>query len=86
MPNPTWKTLLEVYDRLEAEIVKNALEAQGIPCEIFQEGAVHFGFAVTVGPMSKVQICVPDTSFDKALAWLDEYQSGKLQDEDTQEE
>ena len=79
MSDTGWATLLEVYDRLEAEIIKEALEAQGIPAEIFQEGAGHFAYPVNVGPLGKVEICVPEERFDEAEAWLQEYQEGKLE-------
>ncbi|RPH62460.1 MAG: hypothetical protein EHM81_02210 [Chloroflexi bacterium] len=79
MSDTGWATLLEVYDRLEAEIIKEALEAQGIPAEIFQEGAGHFAYPVNVGPLGKVEICVAEERFDEAEAWLQEYQDGNLE-------
>jgi hypothetical protein len=84
MPNREWTTLLEVYDRLEAEIIKDALEAQDIPAEFFQEGVVHFGYPVTVGPMSKVEICVPSDRLGEAEAWLAAYNDGTLEDNDAE--
>jgi hypothetical protein len=86
MSDPNWATLLEVYDRLEAEIIKEALEAQGIPAEIFQEGAGHFAYPVGVGPLGKVEICIPEERLEEAEAWLEEYQSGKLEDTALEEE
>lgn len=79
MSDPDWATLLEVYDRLEAMIIKEALEAQGIPAEIFQEGAGHFAYPVMVGPLGVVEICVPEKRLEEAEAWLEQYQSGKLE-------
>jgi hypothetical protein len=84
MPDREWATLFEVHDRLEAEIIKDALEAQGIPAELFQEGVVHFGYPVTVGPMSKVEICVPSDRLEEAEAWLAAYKDGTLEDDDAE--
>lgn len=69
-----WATLLEVVDRLEAEIIKEALEAQDIPAEIFQEGAMHYAY--TGG---KIEICVPNDRVEEASAWLSEYQNGQIE-------
>jgi hypothetical protein len=79
MSEKEWVTLLEVNDRLEAEIIKDALEAQGIPAVFFQEGVVHFGYPVTVGPMSKVDICVSNDRLEDAQAWLASYENGELE-------
>lgn len=79
MSEKEWVTLLEVNDRIEAEIIKDALEAQGIPAAYFQEGAVQFGYPVSVGPMSVVEICVPGDRLDEAEAWLEAYENGALE-------
>lgn len=79
MTEKEWVTLLQVNDRIEAEIVKDALEAQGIPAAYFQEGAVQFGYPVSVGPMSKVEICVPNDHLEEAKAWLQAYENGELE-------
>lgn len=73
MKENDWTTLLEVFDRLQAEIIKEALEAQGISAEIFQEGVAHYIYPVG-GPLGKIEICVPASQLQIALAWLDEYQ------------
>ncbi len=79
-----WATLLEVNDRIEAEIIKDALVAQGIEAVFFQEGVTHFGYPLTVGPLSNVEICVPNDRLEEALAWLEAYNNGELVD-DTEE-
>ena len=79
MSEREWITLLEVNDRIEAEIIKDALAAQGIEAEFFQEGVVHFGYPVTVGAMASVEICVPNDQEADARAWLEAYESGKLE-------
>ncbi len=86
MSEKQWATLLEVNDRIEAEIIKDALEAQGIPAAYFQEGAVQFGYPVSVGPMSVVEICVPGDRLEEAEAWLDAYENGEFENIETNHE
>ena len=72
MSEKSWATLLEVDNRIEAEIMKQALEAQGIPAEIFQEGAMRYAYPMAFGPLAKVEICVPKDRIDEAKAvWAD---------------
>ena len=86
MPEKRWATLLEVNTRIEAEIIKEALEAQDIPAEIFQEGAMHYIYPMAVGPLASVEICVPADYLEQAQAWLADYESGKLEDPPAGEE
>lgn len=84
MPESSWASLLEVNTRLEAEIIKEALEAQGIPAAIFQE-AVRSLFP---GPLAQVEICVPKERMAEAQAWLTGYENETLEelpDEDEDE-
>lgn len=80
MTEKEWVTLLEVNNRLEAEIIKDALEAQGIPAAFFQEGAAQFGYALSVGPLSVVEICVPSDRLSEAQTWLEGYQRGDFEE------
>lgn len=79
MSESSWARLLEVNTRIEAEIIKEALEAQGIPAEIFQECAMHYIYPMAIGPLASVEICVPKERLKEAKAWLADYESGKLQ-------
>jgi hypothetical protein len=78
MSENEWVTLLEVYDRLEAEILKEALEARGIPAQLFQEGLSHFIYPVG-GRMGRIEICVPHNRKQDAINWLEAYNNGELQ-------
>lgn len=80
MSENRWTKLLEVNTRIEAEIIKEALEAQGIPAEIFQEGAMHYAYPMAVGPLASVEVCVPASFLSQAQAWLADYQNGTLED------
>jgi len=75
MTEISWATLLETSDRIQAEIIKEALEAQDILAEIFQEGAMHYAY-----PGGKIEVCVPKDRIDEAKAWLADYQNGELVD------
>ncbi len=61
----------------QAEIIKGALEAAGIPAEISQESAgTVFGF--TVGEMGLAHILVAAEQVAEALAFLEAMQRGDL--------
>jgi hypothetical protein len=72
-----WVTLTEAGNRIEAEIIKEALEAQGIPADIFQGSAI---------PVGEVGVCVPNERLKEAKAWLAGYENGQLEDQPDGEE
>lgn len=75
MSEPHWATLFEAAHRMEAEIIKEALEAQGFPAEIFQEGVLHY---TALG--GRIDVCVPSDRLEEAQAWLAQYEEGQLQE------
>jgi hypothetical protein len=83
MSRDGWSTLLEVYDRIEAEILKEALEALGIPATLFQESAGTL-YPTTFGPLGKVEVCVPDERLKEAEVWLESYNKGELRDDNAE--
>ncbi len=83
MPEIEWVFLMEVFDRLEAEIIKEALEAQGIPAELFQEGISHYIYPVN-GPLGKIEVRVASDKLQEAQDWLEGYDAGEFED-DTEE-
>ena len=82
MSENEWVALLEVFDRLEAEILKEAIEAQGIPAQLFQEGLSHYLYPVS-GPMGRIELCVPNDKLQEARQWLEAYNSGELHEDDS---
>jgi hypothetical protein len=80
MSHTGWITLLEVYDVLEAEIIKEALEAEGLPAALFHE-SVGSLYPTTFGLLNKVEICVPESHQAAAQAWLEAYNQGELRDD-----
>lgn len=78
--NDDWTVLMEANDRLQAEIFKGALEAEGIPVTILQESAGQvYGFSGV--PLGVAQICVPAQRLTEAQAWLSAYEKGDLENE-----
>lgn len=74
-----WLVLMEANDRLQAEIFRAALEAEGIPVTIFQESAgTVYGFSGV--PLGVAQICVQAQRLPEARAWLSAYEKGELED------
>ena len=79
MREENWKVIDEVDGELQAEILRGLLEAQGIQVLLSQEGIGHFAFSVTVGPLSTVQILVPTSQVEAAMAIMDDYHQGKFE-------
>ncbi|MGC8856385.1 MAG: putative signal transducing protein [Anaerolineae bacterium] len=76
MDSMTWEHLTDVYGRLEAELLKSYLEAEGIRVEIFQEAVGHHIYPVTLDGLGRVQIFVPKEDADAARTLLEEYRAG----------
>lgn len=74
MDDIRWEKATEVNGRLEAEMLKSFLEAEGVPVELFQEGAGQ-AFAVNVGALGLVQVFVPKERLDEALTLIDAFQN-----------
>lgn len=80
MNTTEWATLIVIFNRLEAEILKEALLAQDVPVELFQEGLSHFLYPVS-GPLGKIELCVPSDRLPQALIWLEEYNKGLFEND-----
>lgn len=78
MVEEKWEVVDEVPGDLQAEILRGLLEAQGIKVWLSQEGIGHTVFPVTISPMGRVQILVPQSQLESARAILDDYYAGKL--------
>jgi len=53
-----WEKLTETYGRLEADIIKSYLEAEGVQVELFQEAIGHHIYPVTIDGLGRVQVFV----------------------------
>ena len=67
-----WQLLTKVYDRIEAEMIKAALEALEISAELAQE-SVGGTMPVSFGKFAEVQIFVPKEKYEEASEWLKNY-------------
>lgn len=74
MDEMRWEKATEISGRLEAEMLKSFLEAEGIPVELFQEGAGQ-AFAVNIGPLGIVQVFVPKDQLADALILVEAFEN-----------
>ncbi len=65
-----------VCGRQEGEILKSFLRAQGIDCEISQEGA-GYAIGLTVDGLGAVQILVPSRQAKQAREALERYRGAQ---------
>jgi hypothetical protein len=77
-----WEKATEVYGRIEAEMLKSFLEAEGVPVELFQEGAGQFAYASSVGALGLVQVFVPKVKFAEAQELIAAFQNPENADAD----
>lgn len=73
--SPKLEYLTEVYNRLEAEMLKTALEASGILTVLSGEAAGTL-YPVTFGEFARIEILVSATQIEEARQWLAEYERG----------
>ncbi|MBT3188376.1 MAG: hypothetical protein HN736_14555 [Anaerolineae bacterium] len=72
MTEMTWELLTKVYDRIEAEMMKSALEALEISAELAQE-SVGSTMPVSFGKFAEIHVFVPKEKFEEASVWLKNY-------------
>jgi hypothetical protein len=75
-----YEILVEVFGRLEAELIESYLEAQGIDVELVQESIGHSAYPVTVDGLGRVQLFVPKEKLIEARGWLASYQTGVIEE------
>ena len=68
-----WQKLTETNGRLEADVLKSYLEAEGIQVELFQEAVGHHIYPVTIDGLGLVQLFVPNDQIETAREILAEY-------------
>jgi hypothetical protein len=73
MPDLKWEVLTEVSGRLQADLLKSHLEAEGIDVELFQEAVGHHAYPVTVDGLGRVQVFVAKKNLPAARRILAEY-------------
>ena len=68
-----YQLLTEVNGRMQADLVKSYLEAEGIAVELFQEAVGHHIYPVMVDGLARVQIFVPKEQVQDGRRLLDAY-------------
>ena len=75
-----WALLTEIQGRLEADVVKSYLEAEGIEVELFQEAIGHHIYPVTIDGLGRVQVFVSKKQLAEAKKVVAEYTKSKQGD------
>ncbi|MBE9473708.1 MAG: DUF2007 domain-containing protein [Chloroflexi bacterium] len=78
MSEEKWELVIEVSGELQANLLRNLLEAQGIQVFLNQEGAGK-AYGLTVGPLGQVQVLVPEHQSQEARQIVDDYYAGKFE-------
>ncbi len=78
MSEDKWELIIEVSGELQADLLRNLLEAQGIKVFLNQEGAGK-AYGLTVGPLGQVQVLVPEHQSQEARQIVDDYYAGKFE-------
>ncbi len=81
MDDLKWKILTKVYDRVEAEMMKSALDALEIPVAFAQE-SVGGVIPVSFGAFAEIHLFVPTEKFAEASAWLEMYENDRVEVEE----
>jgi hypothetical protein len=75
----SWVLIREVAGELQAEILRGLLEANEIPVLLSQEGIGRV-YGLSVSTLGRVEILVPSEFVEAAKSIMADYESGKLED------
>jgi len=84
MSDEKWELITEVSGEMQADLLRNLLEAQGIQVFLNQEGAGR-AYGLTVGPLGQVQVLVPSHQSKEAQQIVDDYYAGKFESSEDEE-
>jgi hypothetical protein len=68
-----WEKLTETNGRMEADILKSYLEAEGVHVELFQEAVGHHIYPVMIDGLGRVQLFVSKEQITLAKELLAQY-------------
>jgi len=71
-----YEILVEVFGRLEAELIESYLEANGVDVELIQESIGHSAYPVAVDGLGRVQIFVSKDNILEARELLRDFSEG----------
>lgn len=74
-------TVESVNGMLEAEILRGLLESSGVRVWLSHEAA-GTAIGISIAPLGSVDIMVQEKDLDRARQVLDDYQAGRLEDDD----
>ena len=77
-----YQLLTEVNGRMQADLLRSYLEAEGIAVELFQEAVGHHIYPVLVDGLARVQIFVPKEQIEEARKLLDAYYQDESESKD----
>jgi len=81
MDEMKWEKLTEVYGRLEADMLKSFLEAEGVAVELFQEAVGHHIYPTTIDGLGLVQMYTPKEQAAQARELLQIYRNATSPEE-----
>ncbi|MES0359716.1 MAG: DUF2007 domain-containing protein [Anaerolineales bacterium] len=84
MSDESWEVVTEVSGELQASLLRNLLEAQGIKVFLNQEGAGR-AYGLTLGPLGEVQVMVPGHQSQEAHQIVEDYYAGKFETDEGNE-
>ena len=68
-----YELVSEVNGRMQADLIKSYLIAEGIKVELFQEAVGHHIYPVMIDGLARVQVFVPKTQAADARELLDAF-------------
>ncbi len=68
-----YELLTEVNGRMQGDLLKSYLEAEGIEVELFQEAVGHHIYPVMIDGLARVQVFVPKAQSTDARKLLDAF-------------
>ena len=77
-----YELLTEVNGRMQADLFKSYLEAEGIKVELFQEAIGHHIYPVMIDGLARVQVFVPKTQAADAHKLMESFYRNQSKSED----
>jgi hypothetical protein len=84
MTDHKWELITTASGELQADIIRNLLEAQEIKVFLSQEGAGR-AVGLTLGPMGEVQVLVPENQSEAARQIVEDYYAGKFDPDEAED-
>jgi|WetSurMetagenome_2_1015567.scaffolds.fasta_scaffold18501_5 hypothetical protein len=76
--NINYKCVYEAQGKLDAEMICAFLKSCGVPA-IFSQESAGATYGLTVGPLGRAKIMVPEEQYEEALQILKDMEAGKYE-------